>query len=404
MDISPTMAPPPSGPIRHSSDAERARRIDLLRRLMARDGLDALVVTGRDDIRYRGRTFWVSDVWQLCADSHVVLLPDDGPIFIGGQVFGIEQAELSDWPTDYRINGHPGTEIGLILRERGLEGTTVGIVGLSDASFAAGHFFEFQAECPKATVRDATKLFDDARHGNSEEELTYLRATSTLWKQIFAEVEPLIRPGMTEIELAAQCHRIAREHGARDPMVLMQSTPNDVMGFGTTKTIERGDVVQVWIESAGPSGYWLEYRRNYSFGPPTDEFRRFWELQVEAVAAGMKKLVPGAMAHEFAAEVQRVLQENSPYHLGYGDPLDSHSMYSLHGVGVNAIEGVWVPGNDRVLKDSEVVNIHPPVVFPSRDDARKFAWLGVADNVLVTRHGGVYMTHEPDVRDGFKAL
>ena len=338
---------------------------------MGRDRLDALVVCGRDDIRYRGRTFWVSDVWQLCADTHVVILPDDGPIFIGGQVFGTEQATICDWPTEYRLSGHPGTEIATVLRDRGLDLAQVGIVGLSDASFAASHLSELTEALPAIQIRDATVLFEDARHGNSEEELTYLRSASALWNQVYAAIEPSIKPGITEIALAAECHRVAREAGLRDPMVIMQSTPNDVMGFGTSKVIGESDIVCVWIESASPSGYWFEYRRTYSFGPPPDEYREFFELFAEATGAGLKKLTPGAMAHEFVAEVQRAFQSRSKYSLGYSDPMSPHSMYSIHGIGTDAIQGVWVPGNDRVLKENEVVNIHPVVHFEDHAEARE---------------------------------
>ena len=402
--VTPVSVPPPAGRLRHSSNEERERRIGLLRAAMDRDGLDALVVCGRDDIRYRGRTFWVSDVWQLMADTHVVILPDDGPIFIGGQVFGIEQAEILDWPTEFRLSGHPGTEIADVLKSRGLDSTTVGIVGLSDASFAAAHLAQLTDALPSVEIRDATVLFEDARHGNSEEELSYSRSASALWNEVYAAIEPSIKPGMTEIALAAECHRVAREAGLRDPMVILQSTPNDVMSFGTTKVIEEDDVICIWIESASPSGYWLEYRRNYSFGPPADEYREFWELSKEATVAGLRKMTPGAMASEFVAEVQRVLQERSKYSLGYADPMNPHSMYSIHGIGSDAIYGVWVPGNDRVLVENEIGNIHPVVTFDDHAEAKKFAWLGITDNVLVTPEGGVFMTHEEDVRHGFVQL
>ena len=85
MTLTPVKAPPPRGDFVHSTPEERERRLGLLREGMAQQGLAALVVCGRDDIRYRGRTFWVSDVWQLLADTHVVILPEGDPIFIGGQ-------------------------------------------------------------------------------------------------------------------------------------------------------------------------------------------------------------------------------------------------------------------------------------------------------------------------------
>ena len=104
---------------RWTSDDERAARLAALRKMMESEGFDALVICGRDDIRYRGRTFYVTDVWQLLADTHVVLFSDGAPIFIGGQVFGVEQAELTDWASEFRVSGTPGTEIARVLSEHG---------------------------------------------------------------------------------------------------------------------------------------------------------------------------------------------------------------------------------------------------------------------------------------------
>ena len=52
-----TLGPPPNAAtVRFSSPAERERRLAALREAMTREGIDALIVTGRDDARYRGRT------------------------------------------------------------------------------------------------------------------------------------------------------------------------------------------------------------------------------------------------------------------------------------------------------------------------------------------------------------
>ena len=404
MTLTPVKAPPPRGDFVHSTPEERERRLGLLREGMAQQGLAALVVCGRDDIRYRGRTFWVSDVWQLLADTHVVILPEGDPIFIGGQVFGLEQAEQALWPGEFRVSGLSGVEIADVLSSNGLGDAAVGITGLSDASFAAWHLQQMTEALPGLEIHDATQLFEDARHTNSDEELYYLRVTSELFNDIYEVLEPSIRPGMTEIELAAESHKVSREFGLRDPMVLMQTSPYGPLSFGTTKVIEKEDIVTLWIESAGPTGYWLEYRRCYTFGPPTPGAQEFWDLSVDSLNAGLAAMKPGAMASAFVEAVHNYLVENSEYHLGYTHASNPHSMFSLHGIDCDAIKGVWVPGNDRVLKDTEVVNIHPTVEFKDHATFEKYSWLGITDNALVTEDGGVLMTHSPDLPDGFKEL
>jgi Xaa-Pro aminopeptidase len=387
---------------RFSSDEERNRRLGVLREAMEREGLDALVVSGRDDIRYRGRTFWVSDVWQLVADTHVVIFKNEKSVFIGGQVFGLEQPEQTDWAGDLRINGNAGEELAEVLSEHDLGSGRIGVVGLSDAAFAAYHLTEMQAGIPEATVVDATLLFEAARQVNSEESLEAFRATSAVMLDIYAVLEPEIKPGMREIDLAARAHQVSREHGLRDPMVLMQTSPFGALSFGTTKEIGKDDIVCLWIESAGPSGFWLEFRRCYTFGPPSDDASEFWKLSVDTLQEGLDALRPGAPAHAFADAIERVMGK-SGFELGWSDPADTHHMYSLHGIGTDAIQGVWVPGKDRELLDTEVVNLHPTLEF-SHEDLRKYGWLGITDNAIVTADGGKLMTLQPDLSDAFVEL
>ena len=387
-----------------TSAAERQRRIAAVRAAMKRDGLEALVVCGRDDIRYRGRTFYVSDVWQLLADTHVIITLDDGPIFVGGQVFGLGQAESqSDWPTEFLVSGKPGEEIAAALRQRGLDRAAIVLVGLYDASFAVQHYNEIRDGLPEADLRDATSLFESVRHANSPDEIAKLNETSATFREIYRVLADEVKPGITERQLAAQAHRASREHGLRDPMVLMFSSPYGALSFGTDKVIGPDDIVTLWIESAGPNGFWLEYRQCYSFGPAPQEYRDYFDLQKEALAAGLDALRPGNRAGDFVSAVQGVL-EGQGYTLGYADPTDPHSTFSLHGIGSDAIQGVWVPGQDRELAQDEVVNIHPSVKFKSDAEAAKFGWFGVTDNVRVTPGGGVWMTHTDGLPNGFVEL
>lgn len=74
----------------------------------------------------------------------------------------------------------------------------------------------------------------------------------------------------------------------------------------------------------------------------------------------------------------------------------SDSNYSIHGIGTNAIEGMWFPGNDREFKRGEVISFHPAVLFPDPEVARPISFLGMTDNILVTDQGGVRLTYESD--------
>ncbi|WP_199254615.1 M24 family metallopeptidase [Mycolicibacterium mengxianglii] len=389
---------------RFTTNAERARRVDALRAAMTLHGLDALVIAGRDDIRFRGRVFYATDYWQLFADSHVVLTHSSGPVLIGGTVWGISQARQSDWISECRLSGTPGTEIGNVLAEQRVSAGKIGVVGLDDGGFAYSHYMQLSDALPNAQISDATDLFEKCRQVNSAESLAALTGTSACWNSIYAELEAFVRPGVTEIRLAAQAHRICREHGVRDPMVVLDSTPfKGATTFGTQKVIESGDVVTVWIESAGPNGTWLEYRRMYSVGPVSPEYRDMWQICIEAHQAGVAAMRPGAMASEFVEGVATSFRSHG-IELDYTTPADQHRSFHLHGIGTDAIQGVWVSGNDRLLIENEVVNIHPHRLFGTPEETAKFGLFGLTDNILVTPGGGRWMTNDQQLTSAFVEL
>ncbi|SEB54863.1 Xaa-Pro aminopeptidase [Paramicrobacterium humi] len=378
--------------------------MDAVRSEMKENGLDALVVAGAPDIRFRGRIFYLTDYWQLLADSHVVITMDEGPIYVGNLVWGLSQAKQSDWITEFRISGKPGIEVADVLSKRGLDKARVGLVGLSDGAFAHQHVEDLRKSLSGVNLVDATEMFERVRQVNSEEELANLGKASATRRSVFDELRKYIRPGATEREVAAQGHRISREHGLRDPMVLVWSTPFiGATSFGEPRPIGKDSVVTVWIESPDENGYWLEYRECYSFGPPTSEYTDYWQLYTSALNAGLDKLRPGNMASEFAIAVQEVMATGG-YKVDFPDPGYQHQQYSLHGIGSDAIQGVWTPGQDRGLAHNEMVNVHPVIVQQTPELVAKFDVFGVTDNVLVTPEGGKWATHDQNITRGFTEL
>jgi Xaa-Pro aminopeptidase len=375
------------GKMRFTSDAERARRLGALREAMQDHGLSALVVCGRSDLRFRGRVLYVSDVFQYTADSFAVLTLTGGPIFVTTPVVGLGQALLTTWASDFRASAFPGKEIGKILVEHGLGRARIGIVGLRDA-LAVAHFRELEATVPEARLDDATELFEVVRRRKSPEELANLRNTSAIFRKIFAALESEIRPGICEADIAGCAARAAKLHGCRDIKTAMATTPFVAISYGSPKRIDRDDQVMVWIETPGPTGYWLELRRCYSFGSPPDDVRRYFDLQRECWDVGLAAMRPGTTTGSVMEAVAKVLKLE-----GYGLS-DAH--YSIHGIGTDAIEGLWFPGNDRELMEGEVLSFHPSVVFTEEREAQRVRFIGMTDNVLVTANGGVRLTYDSD--------
>jgi Xaa-Pro aminopeptidase len=376
-----------SAQIRLTSDEERARRLARLRDMMAADGLDAMVIAGKSDLRFRGRVLNASDVFQFTADSFVVITKKGPPIFITTPVVGLGQARRTNWAEEFHVSAQPGHAIAEILVKYGISSGKVGVVGLIDA-ISAMHMTELSQAAPSVDFVDATEGFEEVRRVKSPEELQNLLHISAVFRKIFQAMEAEIRPGVQESDIAGAAARLAKLHGCRDVKVAMATTPFNAVSYGSNKRVERGDSFMLWIETPGPTGYWLELRRSYCFGQPSEEIVEFWKVLDQVWETALKNIRPGVTGAEVFASIESLLS-------AYGCRL-SPSNYSLHGIGADAIEGMWYPGNDKPLLAGEVVSFHPSLVFDDPKKAERISFLGMTDNVLVTPEGGQRLTYDSD--------
>lgn len=370
-----------------SDPEERARRYAALRAAMGEAGLDALVIAGRGDDFLRGRLQYVADVVQTAGYGYVVLPANGAASYVGDPLWGSRRVALAGWITELRVTHQPGKEVGGILTDLGLAHGRIGLVGSNDAA-AVGHVRELEATVPHATVLDATDLFDDVRAVKSAAEIGRVRETSTVLNRVFAALTAEMRPGVLDLDVLADAHRLARQFGCVAGIALMSLPPHDV-GFlaGTGATIQRTDTISIDLEWGGPSGYWLEHRRNWCFGTPSDELKRVWEARLHCHFSCVEAIRPGASSYDIIAARDAALKK-----YGYRP---SPGGYTAHGLGLDSLEPPWVPGKDRILVPGMVLSLHPGLRSDSAEEQARVGGIGIADNILVTDTGAECLT-EPN--------
>jgi Xaa-Pro aminopeptidase len=373
--------------IRATSAREREGRYAALRTAMDEHGFDALVVSGRGDEFMRGRIQYVSDVFQWAGWGFVVLPRTGAATAIADPLGGFETAAGDAWVGEIRITHAPGAAIAELLGDHAASSGTIGIAGLADIT-AAAHVRELETVLPGATFVDATDVFDDVRSLKTEEEITNFEETSAILRSVFTALEAEIRPGVREVDVLAEAHRLCRQYGCVEGIALLGRPPAAGFGPGSPDPISTDDVIVVDLEWGGPSGYWLELRRCFSFGPPSDAIRRFWEARVEAFEACLDAMVVGASSSDILSARDRVYDR-------HGLTAGEEVRYSAHGIGIDSLEPPWVPGKERVLREGMMLSLHPNVVL---DDAAAGVYGGVSvgDNVLVTADGARRMTYDTE--------
>jgi Xaa-Pro aminopeptidase len=248
---------------------------------------------------------------------------------------------------------------------------------------------ELEAAMPNARFVDATDLFDDVRAVKSQEEIDATLETAAILRTVFKALEAELRPGVQERDVLAEAHRLCRQYACVDGIALMGRPPFNSFTPGTDGVIERDDLIVIDLEWGGPSGYWVELRRVYSFGPPPDAARRYWDTRVESFAACVDSMRAGASSNEILAARDRVYAK-------YGQSAEGLIAYTAHGIGVDSLEPPWAPGKERVLRENMIINLHPGIVFGDPKEGLALGGISIADNVLVTADGGRRMTDQVD--------
>ena len=377
------------GSITHlTSVDERERRYQALRARMADSGLDLLVVAGRGDGFFRGRIQYVSDIFQGTGWGYVVIPMEGGASFVVDPVWGTTREEYLGWVDDLRVTQTPGREIGGLIADLAHAKGVVGVVGLSDAMSLA-HLHDLESSLPEVTLEDATDLFDSVRGIKSQQEMDNLLETSSILRRVYRGLEAEIRPGVAERDVMAEAHRLARQFGCLEGIAQIARTPFTAFSYGTDGILEEDDIIVIDLEWAGPSGYWLELIRCFSFGPPPPRIRDYWEARVETFLACAEVMKPGTSSDDISRARDAVYAK-------HGLSAEGVKTYTAHGIGVDVTEPPWVPGKERVLQENMVLAVHPELHLDDPDDVRTLGKINVADNVVVTQQGGQRLTDTMD--------
>lgn len=399
MTIADLMPPPVATPDAGSgrtwriSDAELARRWDLVRAHLRDRGLDALIVQGYEE-KIGGNVRWLTDVPPgyprtiiFHADGPMTMV-DHGPQGETRQLDGRDphRPGVGELVTTWALYGGHFTA-GLtaeavveVIRHRGY--TRVGMVN-ADAlphGFTAG-----VRDALDGSVRfsDETDFFDLAKACKSEEELALIRATAAIQDQVFSLLLDWIEPGKRDLEINAFIDHQLQLLGADRGVYIGVSAP-----FGTPATfgyralqgrvMQRGDHINVLLESNGLGGEWTELGRLIAFGRVPSETRDAHEVCVAAQAMTARWFVPGA-------DPAAIWDRYNAHMVAQGS--EPERRLHAHGQGYDAVERPFIR-SDETMALAAGMNL---ALHPTFSAGKTFAT--ICDNVVVGDPAGATFLH-----------
>jgi len=369
------------------SRAELERRWAAAREVMARLELDALVLQNSNDW-LGGYVRWFTGAPANNAYPRSVIFPREGGMTVveQGPFDGVQTlnddpdnpgvARILTTPSYVSIAATAGYDAELIAGDlKAQHCRRIGWVNPAGAYFKFGQTVE--AALTNVQFIDATDEIDNIKAIKSAEEQALIRLTAALQDKVMAAVADFIRPGLHDFEVAGFAQYQANRFGAEQGIFISSSAPPTKAAVFRPphqlgRTIEKGDVFTLLVETNGPGGFYTEIGRAFSLGKPSDALKQGLAFAVEAQKATLDLLKPGASAAAIAAI-------HDDYMTARGRPKERR-LYA-HGQGYDMVERPLIRQDETmaIAKDMSIV-VHPGYI-----DDEVFAT--ICDNYLIGEDG-----------------
>ena len=241
------------------------------------------------------------------------------------------------------------------------------------------------SEAVDASTVPLTEAVEELRAVKDPAELARMQAAARIADEALAAVGPMLRPGVTEVEIQQTLDDAIRAAGSSGPAydTIVASGPNSALPHArpTDREFQAGDLVIVDV-GATVDGYRSDMTRSFVLGDPDEQAVTMLELVGRSQSAGVEAVRPGVKAGDIDGVCRAVIEE-----AGMGEAF-LHG--SGHGVGLDIHELPRVSsGSSAVLEPGNVLTVEPGVYFPGVGGVR------VEDLLVVTDDGCRALTLYP---------
>ena len=328
-------------------------QIARIREALEKRALDALIVTDEKNQRYAAG-FPFTDGAVLVGREKAFLITDSRYI---------EAAEKQAEGAEVRLftREHPLSEkLKEALAETGAQRVAAEDRTLSHAAFLGWE------KTLGLKLEAAGALFQELRAVKTEEEIASMIRAQRISEKALEEVLHIIRPGMTEREVAAELVYRMLRHGSEgnsfDPIVITGAKTSMPHGVPGDAVIQAGDFVTMDFGCL-KDGYCSDMTRTVAVGSATDEMKNVYYTVLEAQLAGIGAAKAGVLGKDIDAAARKVIAD-----AGYGE-------YFGHGfghcLGLDIHEWPFAgPSGSAPLPAGALSSAEPGIYLPGRFGVR----------------------------------
>lgn len=360
-----------------SSPFDHASRRERLRHHLGTLGVGLFLVTRPVNVRYL-TGFSGDSTALLCLPGKELLVSD------GRYTSQLEREcpglEVFIRPTGVTLP----MALGEVLRSTGAKS-----VGFESAHVSVADLATWQGLAKGADWKPCGDTIEAFRLVKDDIEIAAIRRAIAMAERAYQSMEPLFDRVATEEEAAAELEHHMRRQGAAGaafPTIVGAGANAALPHYHPKGGVPLAGASHVLVDWGAQEewGYRSDLTRVKAWHPVpgTPTLNAAHAAVVEAQAAGALALRPGNTAGDVDLAVREVLARHGV------EELFLHG--TGHGIGMDIHEAPFFrPGNSQRLESGMVVTLEPGIYCPERLGVR------VEDDFLVTREGGVRLSHLP---------
>ncbi|WP_019553008.1 M24 family metallopeptidase [Propionispira raffinosivorans] len=343
-------------------------RLEKLRELLKNQGLDAVVINKVENLHYFS---------GFTGDDTILVVSQKAAILITDFRYMEQARQQSKF---FQLIEHskgllPKTAevlMGLELKNIGFEGNA-----LTYNDFSLLKKMLNGVDFKQAVELDTLRMIKD------EQEIALLQKAVEISDRAYEHILTILRPGISEIEIAAELENCMRRLGSEKPafttIVASGERGSLPHGIATDKLIVDGDFVTMDF-GAVYKGYHSDITRTVCVGSADDKQRKIYEIVLQAQLLGVEKVQIGSSGQAVDADVRRYIMD-----AGYGR-FFGHGLGHSVGLEIHELPRLSPSSTCEHLEENMLVTVEPGIYLPGWGGIR------IEDTVLVTTLGGRPLT------------
>jgi Xaa-Pro dipeptidase len=357
-------------------------RLSKLSEILRTSGLDALALNPSQSLVYlTGLHFHLMErptVAFFTTDSAPALvLPELEMLKVKDLPFEVKTFPYGEEPAEWdKVFLEAGRSLGLEGKRIGVEPLHMRILEFNKVKAIAG-----KTECP-----DATQVVGSLRVCKDADEIAIMRKAVKVAQEALEATIPIIKVGITEMEIASELVVQLLRHGSESdmpfaPIVSSGPLSANPHAVPSDRKLQPGDLLVVdW--GAAVDGYISDLTRTFAVGKVDEEYHKIHQTVLEANAAGRAAAQPGVPIENVDSAARKVIEK-----AGYGKYFTHRTG---HGIGLEPHEDPYArAGNLQLLEPGMTFTVEPGIYLAGRNGVR------IEDNIVITKDGAECLSDMP---------